>query len=311
MLWALLSGIGACTNAAYFIVNKKFLETIDPNFLAASEFLCASFFLMGISWIHGIPVIGPWFLGAILVSTLLNILATILTFRALASSDISLAVPMLSFTPLFLVGTAAIFLGEIPSAIGIAGIITIVAGSYILNMAQGHTRITDPFRNMFTHPGVMAMLTVAFLYAVSINFDKLVVQNSDAIFGSGFEFLLLGSSFGVLAVLGYYMRHPGFLHPGNVTGTSGKPTPPSALHPPWKYLAVAGIFTGVLITIEAFTINTAYLIQIVPYVIALKRMSIILIVLYGTLIFREKEIVRRLAGAGLMVLGALLILVFP
>jgi drug/metabolite transporter (DMT)-like permease len=306
MLWALLSGIGACTNAVYFIANKKFLKTLDPNFLAASEFLCASFFLLGISCIHGIPVIGPGFLGAILVSTLLNILATILTFRALASSDISLAVPMLSFTPLFLVGTAAIFLGEIPSALGIAGIITIVAGSYFLNMAQGHTRITDPFRNMFTNPGVMAMLTVAFLYAVAINFDKLVVQNSDAIFGSGFEFLLLGSSFGVLAAHGYYRQHT-----GNISGTYGKPAPPAALHLQWKYLTLAGLFTGVLITIEAATINTAYLLQIVPYVIALKRMSVILIVLYGTLIFREKEIMRRLAGAGLMVLGAILILVFP
>jgi uncharacterized membrane protein len=59
------------------------------------------------------------------------------------------------------------------------------------------------------------------------------------------------------------------------------------------------------------TVNTAYLLQIVPYVIAIKRMSIILIVLYGTIIFREKEIVRRIAGAALMVFGAVLILSFP
>jgi len=49
----------------------------------------------------------------------------------------------------------------------------------------------------------------------------------------------------------------------------------------------------------------------VPYVIAIKRMSLILIVLYGTIVFREKELVRRLSGAGLMVLGAVLILAFP
>jgi len=53
------------------------------------------------------------------------------------------------------------------------------------------------------------------------------------------------------------------------------------------------------------------LLQIVPYVIAIKRMSIILVVLFGTLIFRENDIGRRLAGAGLMVVGALLILAFP
>jgi drug/metabolite transporter (DMT)-like permease len=308
MLWALLAGIGACTNAAYFIANKKFLQTLDPNLLAAVEFLGASVVMLGISCLNGVPALGPWFLGAVLVSTFLNVLGTTLTFRALASSDISLAIPMLSFTPLFLVGTAALFLGEIPSAIGVTGIIIVVAGSYVLNTAEGHTRLTDPFRDMMAHPGVMAMLTVAFLYAVSINFDKMVVQNSDAVFGSGFEFLLLGCSFGALGMFDHYGRLPGFLQTRKSVNPSAAP---ADLFLSGKPLIFAGILIGFLITIEAVTINTAYLLQIVPYVIAIKRMSIILIVLYGTIIFREKEIVRRLAGAGLMVLGAILILVFP
>jgi drug/metabolite transporter (DMT)-like permease len=308
MLWALLSGIGACTNAAYYIANKKFLERLDPNLLAASGFLFTSFFLLAIAFINGIPALGPGFFRAVIISTLLNILGTTLTFRALSSSDISLAVPMLSFTPLFLIGTAAVFIGEIPSVIGIAGIIIIVTGSYILNTAEGHTRITDPFRDMISHPGVMAMLAVAFLYAVAINFDKIAIQNSDVVFGSGITFLLLGGSFGVLATLGHYGCLPPILRQ---VKRPQNPDQPTVSGTPWKYLLMAGIFTGILITIEAVTVNTAYLLQIVPYVIAIKRMSIILIVLYGTIIFREKEIVRRIAGAALMVFGAVLILSFP
>jgi drug/metabolite transporter (DMT)-like permease len=307
MFWALLSGIGACTNAAYYIANKKFLERLDPNLLAASGFFFTSVFLLVIACINGIPVIGPQFLGAVIATTLLNILATTLTFRALRSSDISLAVPMLSFTPLFLVGTAALLLGEFPSAVGILGILTVVAGSYVLNTADEHERITDPFRDMISHPGVMSMLAVSFLYAVAINFDKMVVLNSDAAFGSGIVFLLLGTSFAFIAVLG----RAGFLPAGLM------PTPllkvsdlPNVVLSSWQYLLLAGILTGILITIEAVAINTAYLLQIVPYVIAIKRMSLLLVVLYGTIIFREKEIGRRLAGAGLMVIGAVLILAF-
>jgi len=297
MFWALLSGIGACTNAAYYIANKKFLERLDPNLLAASGFLCTALFLLVISCVSGIPVIGAQFMIAVVATTLLNIIATTLTFRALRSSDISLSVPMLSFTPLFLILTAALLLGEFPSVIGILGILTVVAGSYVLNTAAEHERITDPFRDMISHPGVMAMLVVAFLYAVAINFDKMVVQNSDPVFGSGVVFLLLGISFALIAVLGRSGSLPECFLPTPPPGISDN-TP--ATFPSWQYLILAGILTGILITTEAVTINNAYLLQIVPYVIAIKRMSLIIVVLYGTIVFREKEIGRRIAGAVLI-----------
>jgi uncharacterized membrane protein len=44
---------------------------------------------------------------------------------------------------------------------------------------------------------------------------------------------------------------------------------------------------------------------------AIKRTSILITVVYGTLVFREKELLRRVSGAGLMVLGVVLILLFP
>ena len=308
MFWAFLAGIGACTNAAYFIVNKRFLERVDPNVLAAAGFLCTSLFLFILAFIHGIPATGPGFLVAALVTTSLNILGTTLTFRALSSSDISLSIPMLSFTPLFLIVTAAVFLGELPSAMGVLGILIIVSGSYILNTAAEHEGILDPFRDMIAHPGVMAMLTVAFLYAIAINFDKMVVVTTDQFFGPAIVFLMLGSSFAILALLAQRKCLPAwFLPPPHPVRDAGCGAPPAS----YAYILGAAVVVGVLITLEAVSINSAYLLQIVPYVIAIKRMSMILIVLYGTIVFREKEIVRRLSGAGLMVLGAVLILAFP
>jgi drug/metabolite transporter (DMT)-like permease len=309
MFWALLAGIAACTNATYFILNKKFLERLNPFQLAAAGFLCSGIFLLILSYIHGIPAIGPGFFGAVLISTFLNIIGTILVFRALSSSDISLSIPMLSFTPLFLVGTSALLLGEFPSAIGILGIFIIVSGSYILNTDTGQERITDPFRAMISHPAILGILIVAFLYAVSINFDKIVLMNTDPYFGIGVECLLLGLSFSLIAIAEWNGYLPEFLRAP--VPTRGSTAAQSSGPAPFWYLILAGILGGSLITVEAVAINTAFLLQIVPYVMAIKRMSIILVVLYGTLIFREKEIARRIAGAGLMVLGAVLILVFP
>jgi uncharacterized membrane protein len=45
-------------------------------------------------------------------------------------------------------------------------------------------------------------------------------------------------------------------------------------------------------------------------VIAIKRMSIIIVVLYGAFVFGEKDMVRRLFGALLMVAGAVMIVLF-
>jgi len=306
MLWALLSGIGACSDAAYYIVNKRFLRSVQPDLLAASGFLCTGIFLMAISLVRGIPELGPDFLYAVGATCAINVLGTTLAFRALKSTDISLAVPMLSFTPLFLVLTAFVMLQEIPSLAGMAGIVIIVAGSYILNTAAEHTSLLDPFRAMVSHPGILAMFFVAFLYAIAIGFDKMVVLNSDIVFGSAVVFSVLGSAFLALFLL-KSARHrqdlpaPAAMAPAQEQPHSGSP----------HDILVAGILIAIFLTIESVAINAAYLDQIVPYVSAIKRMSIIITVLYGTLIFRETGIRQRVSGAVLMVFGVVLILLFP
>ena len=302
MLWILLAIIAACTNATYFIANKKFLQRINAYQLAGGSFLCTGFFLLIITIFKGIPAIGNQFIFAVSITVLLNIVATTLIFRTLASSDISLAMPMLSFTPLFLVITSALILNEFPSVVGIAGIIIIVTGSYVLNTAEEHKHILDPFRAMIGHPGVLAMLAVAFLYAIAVNFDKMVVLNSDPVFGSCIDFLLLGSAFLLMSLLKTGSSVSFF----NESHQKIHANPPD-LPVIWQWsLLVPFVFIGSIITIEAVAINLAYTLQIVPYVIAIKRMSIILMVVYGVYGFKEKNIIRRLAGATLMVFGAVL-----
>ena len=307
MLWAVLAATGACADAAYYIINKKFVYRLGPDLLAAAGFLFTSVFLLAASLYGGIPLLGPYFFLAVAATSAINIVGTTLIFRALQSTDISLAIPMLSFTPLFLVGTSALILHEFPSAMGIAGIIIIVAGSYILNTSEKHTRLLDPFRAMIAHPGIFSMLVVSFLYAVAINFDKMVVENSDPVFGSGLVYLVLGSAFLTIFGTKTYLAGRTATVPDELISRQSMDQFPGKL----RDVAVAGISVGVFLALEAVVINEAYLIQIVPYVIAIKRMSIIITVLYGTLIFHEKGILRRASGAGLMVLGVALVLLFP
>lgn len=306
MFWALLSGIGAACDSAYYIVNRQYLKKVNPDLLAASGFLTGAVFLLALAAARGLPSLGPGFFVAVAATSAINIAGTTLAFRALKSTDISLAVPMLCFTPLFLILTAAVMLGEVPSGAGIAGIVIIVAGSYILNTAAEHEQLLDPFRAMIREQGVLSMLLVAFLYAISIGFDKMVVLSSDTVFGSGIVYAVLGSAFLAIFLIRRQMQD----RPSKESMGAGAVAGP--VHGSrTRDLFTAGILIGGLLAIEAIVINEAYLVQIVPYVSAIKRMSIILTVLYGTIVIREEETLRRLAGAGMMVAGAGIILLFP
>ncbi|KAJ9509775.1 hypothetical protein QJQ45_011623 [Haematococcus lacustris] len=53
--------------------------------------------------------------------------------KALAISPLSLCVPYLSFTPSFLVLTAFVFVGEVPSTAGLAGVVVVTLGGYLLS----------------------------------------------------------------------------------------------------------------------------------------------------------------------------------
>jgi uncharacterized membrane protein len=152
------------------------------------------------------------------------------------------------------------------------------------------------------------MLIVAFLFAVSINFDKIAMMNSDPFFGMALTVLAIGGAFVLMAAFSCRSFRP----------VSSQRPPENGYRAPLfgfpaflqrKYLALT-ILIGAFVAIEAASINVAYTMQIVPYVIAIKRLSIIFVVLYGTLIFSEDETVKRLMGAALMVAGAIIIVLF-
>ena len=129
MLWIFLALLGAITNASYFIIIKRYITSLDPRILTGAGFMCGGSLLLVFSAIRKFPSIGQDFYFAVTVTTVLNILGLLLIFRALSSSDLSLAIPMLAFTPVILSGTSWLLLDEIPSVYGFAGICIIVSGS--------------------------------------------------------------------------------------------------------------------------------------------------------------------------------------
>lgn len=309
MLWILLALTGAVANAAYFIIIKGNIGHLRPQVITAVGFSLGGLLLFLFSAFRGFPALGQDFLLAVLITTILNIAGLTLIFAALSSSDLSLSVPMLSFTPAFLIGTSYFFLHELPSLFGIFGICIIVCGSYVLNISEHQDNLADPVWSMIRNRGSWYMLIVAVLFAFSINFDKIVLMNSDPIFGMALTVSLIGWSFLLISVYPFVARWKEFRHRHSSDLTEvavGKAVRKGEIP---SYM-VPALLIGMFVAIEAASINMAYTLQIVPYVIAIKRLSIIFMVLYGTIVFSEDEIKIRLTGAGLMVVGAVIILLF-
>jgi drug/metabolite transporter (DMT)-like permease len=281
---------------------------LDPKVLTGVGFSFGGLLLFTVSAIRGFPVIGQDFYSAVAVTAILNIISLALIFKALSSTDLSLSIPMLSFTPVILVGTSYLLLNEVPSVAGVAGICIIVIGSYVLNISSSDEHLLDPVKSMLRNQGSWYMLIVAVLFAVSINFDKIAMLNSDPFFGMSLTVLAIGVAFVLMSAYSLISSRNMALQ--KLADNAG-PVPVSgySAFPYRKYLALA-ILIGAFVAIEAASINIAYTLQIVPYVIGIKRLSIIFVVLYGILVFSEHEIRKRLMGAALMVAGAIIIVLY-
>jgi len=307
MLWALLSIVGAAANAAYYIIIKRTIGALDPKFLSGAGFITGGILLFSLSAVLGFPRIGPDYYPAVIVSAFLNIVGLHLIFAALSESDLSLSMPMLSFTPAFLVGTSYLLLGETPSLFGIIGIFVIVGGSYVLNISAAHEHFLDPVRSMLRNRGSWYMLVVAFLFAVSINFDKIALLNSDPVFGMACTLGLIGLALLILPAIPSFVRRIRPLSPEITFPRTSLPDAGVQAVRFRSYLLPA-LLIAIFAAAESVSINVAYTLQIVSYVISLKRLGILFMVLYGTVVCREDELATRFAGSAMMVGGAVIIL---
>jgi hypothetical protein len=184
-----------------------------------------------------------------------------------------------------------------------------VFGSYVLNVSEEHTSLIDPIKALVRNKGAIEMVGVAFLWAVAVNFENIMINNStpNPILGSSIYYFLLGITFTLISVGQWYR-----IGRTKASVDAGVPVPlgSSDILRILQPFLLPALVIGLLTTIEEIVINTAYTQGFIPYVVAIKRMSILVVVFYGTVMINEREVLYRFAGATLMVIGAVTILLF-
>ena len=280
MTWILFAGLSAFFESLKDLISKRSLTQINPYLVGWSLVLFALPLLWPLVWIQGFPSFGDRFMLAMWLGGSINVVAMMLYIKALHLSDLSLTVPLITLTPLFLLLTSPLIVGEYPTPSDIVGILFIVVGAYCLNLRGSFKSLTAPFVSLWRDRGSRTMLLVAFMWSFSAVIDKIGVENSSPTFWvvALFTFIAVGMFPIVLFKC---------------------PQPFSTLSKNWKTLAPIGIFQGLAVLVQMQAIQ----LTLVARVIAIKRMSALYSVLWGGLILKETGMRDRLFGTSLMVIG--------
>ena len=282
MSWLILGILTAFFEAVKDVFGKQNLKKSDEYVVAWS----LSFFsvICLLPWVlyTGIPPLNSQFWLALLIGGSINAVTALLYMKAIKLSDLSLTLPLVALTPLFMLVTSPLIVGEYPKFFDYMGILLIVAGSYLLNIKEKSKGYLAPFKALLDEPGPKLMLIVAFLWSIASNCDKIGVTNSYPIFWAF-------SLFGTMSVL----LLPVLLHK--------TPNPGQQILKQLPMLAAMGFINaiGLIFQMQALTLT------LVVRVTAIKRTSVLMGVLFGHFIFKEKDIQERLLGTGIMILGVL------
>jgi len=288
MQWLTITLICAFALASADAGTKAWLRDYSARELTLIRFAIAGLMMLPIALAQPFPHLPPPFWGWIAALLPLEIAAMLLYMRAIRDHPLSLTLPYLAFTPVFVVLTGNLVLGEQVSAKGFGGILLVVSGAWLLNVE--HASRDDwrswgrPLRAILYDSGSRTMLLVAFLYSLTSVLGKGAMRYmAPELFGP-FYFGLLG----VVTAFVFGLMQPRILL--------------RVWRRTWAVLAVAAVF-GIMVITHFIALQQVE----VAYMIAVKRTSLLFGILYGATFFHERGLSVHLFAGALMIAGVFLI----
>jgi len=284
VFWLPLSLLAAFALATTDAMTKRFFSALSPYEMAMVRLIYTLPWL--IFSLFFIPYSTPdrvYFM-AVASAAPLEVCALYCYMKAIKVSPLSLTLPFLAFTPVFIILTGWILLGEKLSRAGIAGIILIVTGSYCLNISYIKGGLFAPIRAVFREQGSWLMLLVSFIYSITSVMGKIGVVHTNPYFFGSTYFIVL--TFLMTAIMP-------FMRGGSMKRLMGFP---------FKGTAIGAIY-AIMVFSHMLAISQVE----AAYMVSVKRVSLLFGIIYGAWWFREERVGERLLGAVIMLLGVFII----
>jgi len=286
----LFSFINAFGTSAYDIFGKKTLKETNEYFMVWVMSVFIVIMCIPIVIYSGIPIIDNSFWVALIICGSANSLTNILYLKAIKTKDLSVVIPIMAFSPIFVLVTANIILGEVPNVISIIGVFIIVFGSYFLNIKKAKIGIFKPFSILLKDKESRLMLLIGFIYSITASYSKIGIQSSSPIF-----WLMTTTAYITIItfplIVIEFNKNEGY----RIFSLSIM-----------KKILICSSMRFCALFSQMIALN----LMLVSHVISIKRFSIVFSVIIGSLIFKEKNIKERTLGMLIMVLGVLLMTLY-
>ncbi|MDP3998096.1 MAG: DMT family transporter [bacterium] len=283
-MWIFLGLISAISDASKNVLAKHNTKSFDSLVISWAWVTYSLIILIPIMFLRGIPSLDRIFWLAFTTRTALDVMAIILYVNALKRTDLSLSLPMLALTPLFLLFTGLAINQEFPKPLGLIGVGAIVLGTYLLNFRKNE-KFYQPFLAIYQNKGAFMMFLVSIIWGITGSLHKLAILHSDPYFYTAFGALVLAVIFTPLAI---WSNKQDFM----------KALRPESL----PKIVPVGILDGLTVLTQMIGQSIA----LTVFIISLKRTSIIFSSILGWLFFKE-PIKQRVIPICLMVAGVILI----
>ena len=287
MNWFIIALGCAFLTACSDVVSKRIMWDHDEWTTGAALLAISAVILAPLLLFQELKPVSTDLALLILISLPLEISSYYLFLSALRMAGISLTLPLLAFTPVLTIVTAALLLGESISLKGGAGIALVTVGAYLLNGDLAHRSLFAPIEAIFSTSGCRRMLLVAVLWSLTSTLGKKGILLYGAIpYGIILVICVAAALVGIS-----FLRSRTWLSRITINKSNVKP------------FLLGGLFmAGAQIT-HFLSLGLAP----VAYMISVKRLSLVFGVILGRLLFKEENIGYRLIGASIMVLGVFFI----
>lgn len=286
-LWFFLALGAAFSEFFKDLIGKKSKGTLSSFSCAYGTILFSLPVLGFLAFKENIPQVNSVFFITLIVTATLQVIAFSSYFKAIQKGNLSLVLPLLSFTPLFFIITEPLIVGDYVNLGGLFGVLLIVVGSYCLNLDLSKESFFAPIKMLFKSRGARSMLLTSFLWSLTGALDKIGIKNSSLFFWFFCLLLLISLMFTFLL----------FIFNKKEIKSIKKNK---------KLFMSLGFLHGFSIMFHAMAIQLTLL----AYVVSVKRISIIFGVLFGSFVLKEEKAVQRVFSAIIMFFGILLITLF-
>jgi len=293
MNWIGFSLLSAFFDAFVHVLSKKALKVNSHYIVSISMTIFTAIFCAIWSYLNGIPKLDLYFFKIATLASVMGGVGMLCFLSGLKKSDISFAIPLLCFGPIFTALWEWLFLDGSMSLMGFMGVVIVLVGTYSMELDQVKNGYLAPIKSLYYNTGARLVFAASLIWSLSSMLDKVGVLNTNAVVWTGVVNFFMSI---FLFLAGLFSKNIAIKNL-NTKALLSKNT---------LFLFCLSLFFSLMLVLQLH----AFSLINVAYVLSLKRASILLSVLAGFVFFNEQKMKERIIATLIMVFGGVIIILF-